>query len=261
MSVSKALENSARNFSDKYACQFDFATFESRVEEFTFLRPNGGWIDVYKMMFEKVYKNSLEKVAMGMMDNLDGEAMLDDFEYTLIRPYVNERKDEIKHKPYVGMDRIARLVFLDQLIMGAPTNLVELYIEKYKNGELTVGQIRRRVKYVVNSPDVEREDYIEIAAYVQALEKVNQARSLAWRVCHSIQNKNENKLPELIKKAFVARVNGGEAFLNEVCEAAYERFDGYKNVNANLAESIVHAREEMKRNQRMNEARRESLHA
>ena len=62
MSVSKALENSARNFSDKYACQFDFATFESRVEELTFLRPNGGWIDVYKMMFENVYKNSLERL-------------------------------------------------------------------------------------------------------------------------------------------------------------------------------------------------------
>jgi hypothetical protein len=51
MSVSRALEKSAKAFNTKYAYNFDFATFELRIEEFTFLRPNGGWIDVYKTMF------------------------------------------------------------------------------------------------------------------------------------------------------------------------------------------------------------------
>ena len=85
------------------------------IEEFTFLRPNNGWLDVYKMMFEKMYKKALEGAALGNADGLDGEAMLDDFEYTLMRPYAKENESEIKHKPYVGMDRIARLEYLDSL--------------------------------------------------------------------------------------------------------------------------------------------------
>ena len=86
MSVSQALENSAMAFNTKYACNFNFATFEARVEEFTFLRPNGGWVDVYKTTLDRMYKKSLDGAAMGAVDNLNGEAMLDDFEYTLIRP-------------------------------------------------------------------------------------------------------------------------------------------------------------------------------
>ena len=109
MPISKALEDSARDFCHKYACRFDFGSFESSVEEFTFLRPNGGWIDVYKMTFRHLYQTALEMVALGTVDSLDGEAMLDDFEYTLIHPYVSETEGGIKHRPYVGMDRITRL--------------------------------------------------------------------------------------------------------------------------------------------------------
>ena len=99
MSVNQALEKSAKAFNAKYACDFDFKIFESRVEEFIFLRPNGGWIDVYKAVFDRMYKNTLEKAAVGAVHDLDGEAMLDDFEYTLIRPYANENESAILSIP------------------------------------------------------------------------------------------------------------------------------------------------------------------
>ena len=259
MSVSQALENSARNFSDKYACQFDFATFESRVEEFTFLRPNGGWIDVYKMVFERLYKLSLEKVAAGVMDNLDGEAMLDDFEYTLIRPYVNECDEDIKHKPYVGMDRMARLAFLDRLTREAPSNLVDLYIEKYKSGEITIGNMRNQVRLAFAFEKIDRAQFIEIAGYIQALEKANEGRSLMWRTLHPFRNNAEKRDAAFMKRALVDKAEDGEAFYNDAAAAACETFDGHTRVNANLAQSIIRAKEEMRRNQRMNDAIRESL--
>ena len=256
MSVSEALENSARAFNMKYSCKFDFATFESRVEEFTFLRPNNGWRDVYKLVFERMYKNALESAAMGKNDNLDGEAMLDDFEYTLIRPYVNESEEEIKHRPYAGMDRIARLEYLDGLTKEAPRNPVELYTEKYKNGELTLKQM----KSARDVNGTEREYYVALAGYAEAIETVNQNRSFVWRAFHPFKNSAEKRDSALMKEMLVDDTKGGEAFYKRIVEAAYETFDGHKKANANLVQSMAYAKEEMNRKQKMKDAMRESLH-
>lgn len=256
MSVSAALEKSARDFSLKYACDFDFTTFESRVEEFTFLRPVGGWLDVYKMTFEQLYRSTLEKVAMGMIDdNLDAEAMMDDFEYTLIKPYVNEGDKDIKHKPYVGMDRISRLEYLDQLTKSAPSNFVELYAEKYKKGELSVKQMRDVLAYDGH----EREHYTEIAGYVQALENVNNSRSLVWRAFHPFKNSSEKRNSALLKRTFMEKAKDGEELYREISDEAKEPFDRYQKVNANLEHGMLLAREEMNRKQKMNDVMRESI--
>ena len=259
MPVSEALKNSAKDFSVKYACNFDFAMFESRVEEFTFLRPNGGWLDVYKMMFDRVYKNTLENAATGALDNLDGEAMLDDFEYTLIRPYVKENESEIKHKPYIGMDRIARLEYLDRLTREAPSNPVELYTEKYKSGELSISQMHRQAVSTLGGNGAERERYIELVGYIQALENANKSRSFVWRALHPFKNNAEKRDAALMKKMFIEEARGGEEFYGEISDAAHETFDGHKKAKANLAQSLICAREEMSRKQKMNDVRRESL--
>lgn len=256
MSVSAALEKSARDFCLKYDCKFDFAMFESRVEEFTFLRPVAGWVDVYKMMFERMYKQALASAAQGSSATLDGEEMIDDFEYTLIRPYVNEGNKDIKHKPYVGMDRISRLEYLAQLTREAPSNPVELYAEKYKNGELSMKQMRSAVAL----DNAEREHYMEIAGYVQALETVNKGRSLAWRLFHPLKNSAEKINLAWMRTALVEQTRGGEEFYREAAAAAYECFGGHQRVNANLEQSMVRAREEMNRKQKMNDVMRESLH-
>lgn len=253
MPVSKALENSAVAFNMKYACNFDFATFESRVEEFTFLRPNGGWIDVYKMMFDRMYKKALEKAAVGAVCNLNGEAMLDDFEYTLIRPYVSETKNDIKHQPYVGMDRITRLEYLDRITKEAPQNPVDLYSEKYKNGELSLRQMRSALSCEMTR----REHYIEIAGYIQALENTNKKRSFIWRACHPFKNNAEKRDAALMKEMLFKAVTCGEDFYNELAEAACKTFDGCQRADANLAESIIRAKEETNRQQKMNDALKE----
>ena len=255
MPVSKALESSAKAFSKKYSCNFDFTTFESRVEEFTFLRPNGGWIDVYRAVFGRIYKNTLEKVALGKVDNLDGEAMLDDFEYTLIRPYANENKADIKHKPYVGMDRLARLEYLDKLTLEAPSNPVELYTEKYKSGELSIGQM----KSALGAADSERTYYIMIAGYVQALENANSSRRFIWRATHPFRNSAEKREAALMKKHFIDEMNGDESAYVEFARAACETFEGHKRVNESLSLNRAHAIEELNRKNRMKEAMRESF--
>lgn len=255
MSVSKALENSARAFCIKYSCNFDFVTFESRVEEFTFLRPNGGWIDVYKAVFDLMYKKSLEKAAVGAVDSLDGEAMLDDFEYTLIRPYVKENEPEIKHKPYVGMyDRVTRLMYLDKLTKQAPSNPVDLYAEKYKSGEITAKQMLERAKAVIKFTEADREHYIEAVGYVMALEGINCSRSLAWRVFHPFKNRSEKKTAELIKSMLVEKFEGGINEYEEIAADARKVFKGRLSVNASLDMSIARAREELDRKIKMNEA-------
>ena len=256
MAVSAALEKSARDFCLKYACSFDFATFESRVEEFTFLRPVGGWIDVYKATFDRLYKHTLEKVAAGTVDaHLDAEAMLDDFEYTLIRPYVNEGDKEIKHKPYVGMDRISRLEYLLRLTEDAPSNRFELYAEKYKSGELSLEPMR-------DKPELGKagwERCVEIASYVQAVESVNQGRSSLWRALHPFKNNAEKRDPARMKKAFIEEIPGGEECYREAVAAARETFDGYQKVNATLEDHMIRAKEEMDRKQKLNDAMRESI--
>ena len=256
MSVSQALENSAMAFNTKYACNFNFATFEARVEEFTFLRVIGGWVDVYKMTFDRVYKKALESASVGKLYNLNGETMLDDFEYTLIRPYANEFNHDIKHKPYVGMDRITRLEYLDKLTKEAPQNPVELYSEKYKNGELTLKQMKSTKDF----KDAEREQCIEIAGYVQALENVNKSRSTIWRALHPFKDNAEKRDAEMMKKSLIEKVCGGEDVYREFAEAACRTFDGHRKANENLSASIVRAKEEMNRLQKINDVRREALH-
>ena len=207
------------------------------------------------MTFDQMYKKTLELVSEGAVVNLDAEAMLDDFEYTLIRPYVNETEIEIKHKPYVGMDRIARLEYLNQITKEAPKNPVELYEEKYKRGELSLKQMR--LAAVADKPA--RESYIEIAGYVQALEHANKSRSLLWRTFHPFKNSAEKRDLALMKKMFAKESRGDESFYSEIAAAACETFDGHQTANANLEKSMVCAMEELKRKQKMNAAMQEAL--
>ena len=257
MAVSRVLESSAKNFSTKYACNFDFATFEAKVEEFTFLRPNGGWIDVYKAMFDRVYKKALEKAAFGVVRNLDGEAMLDDFEYTLIRPYVTENSNEIKHRPYVGMDRMARLEYLDRLTKEAPSNSVDLYTEQYKKRERTLEQM----KSVLSLDGRQREQYVALAGYVEALEITNKGRTTVWRVLHPVTNHAEKRDAALMKTALAEELKGRDETYADLVKAAYATFDGHQRANENLAERMARAREESNRQQKMSDAIRESFSA
>ena len=256
MSVSMALEKSAKNFCLKYACNFDFKTFESNVEDFTFLRPNNGWTDAYKTTFKKMYLQALESVARVGDVILDSETMLDDFEYTLIRPYVNEEDRDIKHTPYVGMDRVSRIAYLQQLTSQAPSNSVSLYAEKYKNGELSIKQIRSRLDGAGD-----RERYIELVGFSQALEAVNNSRSLIWRALHPFKNNAEKRFTAQMKQAFIDRQPGGTAFYREAIVAAYRSFGGRRMITASLEERMLHAQEEMDRMQKMSNVMRESVRA
>ena len=255
MSVGRLLENSARAFNEKYACDFNFTTFDENVEEYTFLRPNNGWKDVYKLTFDQMYKMALEKAVLGAVNNLNGEEMLDDFEYTLIRPYVNERNSEIKHKPYVGMDKIARLEYLDALTRHAPSSPVELYSEKYKNGELTLRQMKARQ----GEKDTENHRYVEIAGYVQALERVSKGRTAIWKALHPFRCNAEKKHAAHMKSVFIGEVSGGEETYERFARAACEIYDGHRRASANLAASISRAKEEINRLQKLNDAMKESL--
>lgn len=259
MSVSKALENSAKAFCEKYACSFDFESFEARVEEFTFFRPNGGWVDAYKTVFERMYRQALEAAAEGTNVGLDGEAMIDDFEYTLIRPYVSEAEGEIRHKPYVGMDRLARLEYLGNLTEKAPSNPVELYIEKYKRGELSVRKMRRLTSRTRENEVAERKRCVQIAGYVRALEAVNEGRSFLWRALHPFRNNAEKRDAAMMRRMLAEKKNGGAGEYAELVKAAYEPFEGYKRVNAGLSSNKAHAMEELNRRLKMNAAMKEAF--
>lgn len=257
MSVSKALEISARDFCIKYVCNFDFLAFESRVEEFTFLRPNHGWIDVYKAVFADMYRKALAAACVGKNDKLDGEAMLDDFEYTLMRPYAKENESEIKHKPYVGMDRIARLEYLDSLTRQAPSNPAELYTERYKSGEISARQIRSALDFGKGG----RDSSLDVVGYVQALESVNKGRSFMWRTFHPFKNSAEKRNAVLLRRTFIEKVQGGEEAYERAERETRLTFDGHKRVKERLAVSMLHAKEELKRVQKMSDVMRESIGA
>lgn len=228
MKLSMELTESARKFNKKYSCAFDFASFDARVEEFTFLRPNNGWCDVYKVEFDRLYKQALEMLAMGSLQSLDGEAMLDDFEFTLIRPYLAEWREEIKHKPYVGMDHLTRLELLAHMTSKAPSGLAALYADKYKKGELTLSQMQAAVE---SEP---RERSAEIAGYVQALESVNKSRGAMWRFLHPRIDRAEKQGASQMKQALVA--TGGEEFLRNATAAASKPFEAYRTAITSLAQ-------------------------
>ena len=254
MPVSKALRKSANDFCKKYACSFDFAAFESTVEGYIFLNPNNGWREVYKRTFEEMHKQALEKTFSNAHSSLDGEAMLDDFEYALIRPFVNEKGADIKHKPYVGMDRIARLEYLLDIMKKAPSTPVLLYADKYKRGELPIRGMRLKAKSLLTSDSSGREDLLEIAGYIQALERVNRGRSLIWKAFHPILNSAEKKNSALMKMAFV----GGEDAYAEFAAEANETFGAHIRANAILEQNMAHALEELNMKQKMKDAMRES---
>lgn len=250
MPVSEALERSARDFCAKYACRFDFTTFEAGVEEFTFLRPVSGWIDLYKATFERLYRHALEGVALGAADDgPNAEAMLDDFEYTLMRPYVNQEGKEIKHRPYGGMDRISRLEYLERLTREAPANSVELYAEMYRKGELPVSRMRAEA---AGEP-------ARLAGYAEALDRVCQSRSTVWRVLHPFKNDAEKRNSRQMKQEFMEATGGGEALYRETVTASCETPEGLLRVHARLEQSMVRAREDMTRVMKMNDVMRESI--
>ena len=260
MSVSKALENSAKEFNAKYFCDFNFAIFESRAEGYTFLNPNNGWREVYKKTFDKMYKQALEAVNVGKSDNLGAEAMLDDFEYTLIRPYVNEAEITVKHSPYVGMDRVARLEYLERLTKEAPSNLVALSSEKYKSGELSIKQMRLCANEALSSDGIDSKRCVEIASYVKALDAVSSGRSLWWKSLHPFKSGAEKREAAAMKNALAAAVPGGEYAYGEILKSAYAPFSGSRAVNAGIAVNMTHAKEEVQRKERMQDSIRESLH-
>ena len=259
MAISEALKKSATGFCGKYVCFFSVRAFESKLEEFTFLRPNGGWVDFYKAMFEQLYRKTLERVAMGEVENLDSEAMLDDFEYTLIRPYVQESAEEINHRPYAGMDRLTRLEYLDKIMRNAPSNFVELYAEKYKNGEISSSQMIERARGVLSEGRIKREQYIELASYAQVLDDASQSRSLAWRTIHRSKSNEEKRDAALIKQMIVDRAAGGEQFYRDVAARAHDTFGGFAQIKENLMQSMLRAREEFHRTRKMNDAIRDPL--
>ena len=256
MPVSDALKKSARNFCDKYACNFDFDSFEARVDGATFLNPNSGWREAYGTAFEQTYREALENASVGLSARLDPEAMLDDFEYTLIRPYMRENGEEIRHKPYVGMnDRVTRLEYLDRLTKDAPSNAVSLYTEKYKSGELSISQMMKNAELAEKSGD--RADLMEIAGYIQALEDTNSSRSGIWKAMHPLKNSAELRDAERMKKMLTDKM-GEEGYRKIVAEVLFT-FEGYERISAALAQSIALAREETAIKQKMNEAVRETL--
>lgn len=255
MAVSEALQRSARDFCSKYVCTFNFTSFETSIEEFTFLRPVGGWIDVYKTTFERVYMQALEPNARTADTALDGEAMLDDFEYTLIRPYVNEN-GEIKHKPYIGMDRVSRIEYLQQLTSRSPSNYVDLYAKKYRSGQISMRQMRSKLE----GEACDGERYVEIAGYIQALKAVHEGRSIVWRALHPFKNQAEKSVFQQMKSVFIEKTQSTEEDYNEIASAALRTFDGHVSASAKLEESLVRAKEELMRNQKMSEVVRESLH-
>ena len=259
MSVSKELKRSAKDFNAKYSCKFDFVTFESRAEGYTFLSPNNGWRDVYKQTFDKMYKQALEAVAVGKKENLNGEAMLDDFEYTLMKPYVNETELSIKHRSYVGMDRVTRLEYLDQLTKEAPSNPVALCTEKYKSGELSLKQMLRETRSLSDPKNSERETYVGVASYIQALKNTNGDRTLLWRTFHPFRNGAEKRSFATMEKTLIEKAGTEESY-GALTDEAYDTFDGYKRVCDSLDVNMMHAREELSRKEKMRDAIRESLH-
>ena len=131
-----------------------------------------------------------------------------------------------------------------------------LYAKKYKSGELSIKQIRSGLAL----GEENREHYVEMAGCVQALENVNKGRPLIWRVLHPFKNNAEKRISEQIKRTFFEQTHADEAFFTENAAAAYETFDGHQRVIASLEERMIHAREEMNRNQKMRDAIRESVH-
>ena len=259
MSVSKELKRSAKDFSTKYSCKFDFVTFESRAEGYTFLSPNNGWREVYKQTFDKMYKQALEAVAIGKKESLNGEAMLDDFEYTLMRPYANETELAIKHRSYVGMDRVTRLEYLDELTKAAPSNPVALCTEKYKSGEISLKQMLRETKSLSDFQNSERENYVGVASYIQALKNTNEDRSFLWRTFHPFKNGAEKRSSVAMEKTLIEKTGTEESY-GAITGAAYDTFDGYKRVRESLDVNMMHAKEESQRKEKMKDAIRESLH-
>ena len=256
MSISKELRRSAKDFCTKYVCSFDFAKFETKVEGYTFLNPNNGWRDVYKLIFDGMYKQALEAAAKNNGD-LDAEAMLDDFEYTLIRPYVNESETAIRHKPYVGMDRVARLEFLEKLTTDAPSTPAALCTEKYRSGMLSIKQMALNVKAPVGSLEDERERSIETASYIYALEDASKCRSLLWKTFHPFKCNAEKRESASMKTALIKE--GGEVAYQEIERAAHRTFETHKKAILMLEVNMKHAQEEKRRHEQMKSAMRESL--
>lgn len=231
----------AKGFREIYGCRFFIDELEQKISYTkgkTKLLNFDKFDDIYKETFGELFKATLDK-ANSKGKALNGEKMLNDFEM-VISKYISRKSDEhydTKHKPYAGMQRGERLDFIERLASEVPSNFVDSCVDLYKKGEINANEMRESAKSILSDPNVNSAKLARIAGYVEALKKIDKKRGFFAKIGEFFRGRPDQKAINYMKQALTKKLEGGNLTYENCVSAAYNKFDGHRSVEENIAVS------------------------
>lgn len=198
-------ESKAVEFNTLYHSHFSFYDFTGKTKTFISLGQENCADIVYRGMLTNVLKDALayachqdEEYTLGNDTSESLLTVLDEFEYTLMRPFAHDRKKNgIKPYPskFGGMTEKDKIDLIERVIDASPTNDIELTEKAYKEGHIKLRDIRRHLNDIDPNPLYAPDDiYLKRAgAFMIAIENVNKSRPMWWRIIHPFRNNAEQR--------------------------------------------------------------------
>ena len=202
------IQDSARNFNEKYGLDFTYEAFERRVRSFQNISDNfanmGGDMNnqFYKTTFSETYRKALTNFADRKIDSFNTEQFIRDY-VELMNKYkgvVNEKETEIKKWP-APSELLGKVQQdLRNPKKSIPDTKEEYIIQRYQSRELPIRKMREHVQAIVNSGKKDPAKFSTILAYANALEEINSRRPGWWRILNHFRNRAEQREAKAFKQ-------------------------------------------------------------
>ena len=128
-----------------------------------------------------------------------------------------ELPDNLKPSKDIGLNKLQQYSLAEEALGELPQNDVDIVMENYKNGNIRIRDMRAFVNDVraLNPTNIEKASFKKIAAYSEALRKINESRPGWWRFIHPFRNRAERNEANNFAD-YAKSINGQRAFENTV---------------------------------------------
>lgn len=199
-----SLNERAAEFNVLYNTTFNYNSFYTKLTTMGHLDPKKAPNIVYRGALGKVLKDALVHACYNQRNAQNGATAVDlmdvvkNFEEYLMQPFVKECKaagEKRYPKRYGGMNKMQMIDLVEHVVSVSPKNDVELTEQAYLSGNIRLRDIRENVNdmpFAVGR-GFDNHQIRRIATFMLAIENVNKARPLWWRIIHPFRNNAEQR--------------------------------------------------------------------
>lgn len=232
-------------FNKKYGVNFSFNTFKNNAYAALVLEQIDHQNLAYKMTVKDLYRKlAISAISKNTKPTFNNE-MLKDFEEMLMKPFRTAAQAEDLDFPieYAGMSELEGYRLIHETISNVPRSVTELYKSDYKNGRLSISQMRSFTESL-SADDLTAQDAITAIRHANALKMTHRERSFWWKLFHPFRSNAESRdsafivtrLKDLIGQA---KLNGQIAMnYNELSKLANQEHNALDNSLSEIENKI-----------------------